>query len=218
MLECHLSLQVFPGVKSFVFFPRFMGRVSPSRGRLARALISLHLVLPVVFPLPALIAEFFDEPLVTEGTDSVTLLAGERVTQETRESVALATIGGTALVNPTPPVTERGRVPFRRQARPLVPVGAQFRVLATGFSSTPDQTDGDPFTTASGTHVHDGTVATNFLPFGTRVRFHNYRPDMVFTVEDRHHPRLSDRVDIWFTSRGEALRFGKAVLEMEIVE
>ncbi len=134
------------------------------------------------------------------------------------EKIALATIGGAAPVDASSPVTVPGRAPLRPHVRPLVPIGAQFRVLATAYSSTPDQTDSSPFITASGTHVHDGTVATNFLPFGTHVRFHNYRPGMVFTVEDHHSPRLSDRVDIWFTTRTEALRFGKRTLQMEVVE
>lgn len=194
-------------------FPRDFG-TTPWRRRLSRALVSLHVLSAVMFPLPAIIAELFQDPLLTKQSAGATIVE----TAKDAERVTLATIGGAALVNAASPITVPGRAPLRPQVRPLVPIGAQFRVLATAYSSTPDQTDSSPFITASGTHVHDGTVATNFLPFGSRVRFHNYRPDMVFTVEDRHSPRLSDRVDIWFTSRGEALRFGKRVLEMEIAE
>src|SRR3990167_4180168 len=43
-------------------------------------------------------------------------------------------------------------------------------VVATAYSSTPDQTDGSPFITANGLYVYDGLIAANFLPFGTRVK------------------------------------------------
>ena len=90
-------------------------------------------------------------------------------------------------------------------------------VTVTAYSSTPDQTWGDPFTTASGTRVHWGTVAANFLPFGTKVRFPDYFGEQVFTIEDRTAKRFSNRADIWFPSRGEALQFGKRSLRIEIL-
>ena len=46
-------------------------------------------------------------------------------------------------------------------------------VTVTSYSSTPDQTDDSPFVTANGTWVHDGTLAANFLPFGTLSRHHH---------------------------------------------
>jgi len=87
-------------------------------------------------------------------------------------------------------------------------------VTVTGYSSTPDQCSGNPFITASGTRVHSGTLACNFLPFGTKVRFPEYSK-RVFIVEDRMG--YSRRADIWFTSRSEALKFGKRRLKMEIL-
>lgn len=188
-----------------------------SRGRLPRVLLSVQFLPVLVFPMPALVAEFFRGPLIAPLAEDVELLSDGRVMKDVTGGVKLATVGGAALVNPASPVTVRGRVFVRSQVSPAVPAGAKFRVLATAYSSTPDQTDASPFITASGTHVHDGTIATNFLPFGTHVRFLNYRPEMVFTVEDRHHPRLSDRVDLWFETREAAFRFGKRTLEMEVV-
>jgi len=44
-------------------------------------------------------------------------------------------------------------------------------VTVTAYSSTKDQTDGDPYLTGLGTPVRDGIVAANFLPIGTVVRF-----------------------------------------------
>lgn len=90
-------------------------------------------------------------------------------------------------------------------------------VKATAYSSTPDQTDDSPFIMANGKRVHDGAVAANFLPFGTKVRFPDLYGDKEFVVEDRMHRRFSDRVDIWMGTRGEAVRFGIQDVRMEIL-
>jgi 3D (Asp-Asp-Asp) domain-containing protein len=96
--------------------------------------------------------------------------------------------------------------------------GKTYSVTSTAYSSTVDQTDGNPFITASGSHVHFGTIACNFLPFGTKVMFPDYFGDKVFTVEDRTAKRFSNRADIWFPSRGEAIQFGKRTLRMVVVK
>jgi len=91
-------------------------------------------------------------------------------------------------------------------------------VVVTGYSSTPDQTDSTPFITASGTRVHDGTVACNFLRFGTRVRFPDMYGDKIFVVEDRMALKNSHKMDIWFTSREQAKQFGVRQLKVEVLE
>lgn len=88
-------------------------------------------------------------------------------------------------------------------------------VLVTAYSSTVDQTDSTPFITASGTHVHDGTIAANFLKFGTKVKFPSLYGDKIFTVEDRM--KSNYKVDIWFPTRQEAKNFGVKRVEMEIL-
>lgn len=73
-----------------------------------------------------------------------------------------------------------------------------YQSTITVYNSVPWQTDGDPFTTASGTRVHDGTVAANCLPFGTRLRLPEISGDKVYVVEDRLAPRKSCYIiDIW---------------------
>lgn len=88
-------------------------------------------------------------------------------------------------------------------------------VLVTAYSSTVDQCDRTPFITASGTHVHDGTIAANFLRFGTKVKFPALFGDKIFTVEDRM--KSDSKVDIWFPTREEALRFGAKRTMIEIL-
>lgn len=88
----------------------------------------------------------------------------------------------------------------------------------TAYSSTPDQTFGDPFTTASGTRVRDGVIAANFLPIGTKVRIPGLFGDKVFVVEDRMNARYWKRLDIWMPTRQDAKNFGIKTVYVEIVD
>lgn len=90
-------------------------------------------------------------------------------------------------------------------------------VMATAYSSTPDQTDDTPFITASGTTVRDGIIATNFLPFGTLVKIPHLFGDKIFVVEDRMNRRYATRIDIWFPERELAKIFGIRKVVIEVV-
>jgi len=90
------------------------------------------------------------------------------------------------------------------------------RTTLTAYSSTPDQTDSTPFTTASNTTVHDGVIASNFLAFGTKVQIPSLFGDKVFTVEDRMAKKHDDKIDIWFLERHSAKKFG-IVKDVEVV-
>jgi len=93
------------------------------------------------------------------------------------------------------------------------------KIIVTAYSSTPDQTDSYPFTTASGEWVSDGIIAANFLPFGTRVKLPLLFEDKIFIVEDRMHERFADtRIDIWFPERELAEEFGIKETIIEILE
>ena len=86
----------------------------------------------------------------------------------------------------------------------------------TAYSSTPDQTDSTPFITANGSHVRDGIVAANFLPFGTKVRIPEVFGDKVFSVEDRMNARYYYKMDVWMPTYEEARDFGLKYVEVEI--
>ena len=128
------------------------------------------------------------------------------------------------VVLPAPAPVEKTAVAVKKiapKATKITTVNSQGRrevmLVATSYSSTPDQTDSNPFITASGTHVHWGTVACNFLPFGTKVMFPDYFGNQIFTVEDRMAKRFSDRADIWFPSREAAHGFGRHTVRMVIL-
>jgi 3D (Asp-Asp-Asp) domain-containing protein len=91
------------------------------------------------------------------------------------------------------------------------------RVLATGYSSSVAETDETPFVTAANTPTRPGTLALSrdllreYTPgapfsFGDRVRVHGLGE---FLVEDVMNARWSNRIDVWFPSRDEALWFGR---------
>ena len=91
-------------------------------------------------------------------------------------------------------------------------------VIITGYSSTKDQCDEDPWTTASGSPVGKGIVATNFLPFETKIKIPEIYGEEIFVVKDRMNPRARDHIDIWFPSRWQALNFGAQRTYIEILE
>ena len=87
-------------------------------------------------------------------------------------------------------------------------------ILVTGYSSTPDQCSGNPFITASGTHVHQGTMACPpQYPFGTKITIKDVG---TFICEDRGGAIKGNHFDMWFTSRSRALAWGKRVVVAEI--
>jgi len=120
-----------------------------------------------------------------------------------------ATIEGNSLL----PIAE---ISFPRSEPQIV---QRIKVVVTAYSSTPCQTDDDPFITAAGTRVREGIVANNLLVFGTKVRMPELFGDRIFVVEDRMNCRKGPyHVDIWFPSYWEALNFGARITYLEILE
>lgn len=97
------------------------------------------------------------------------------------------------------------------------PSGKNITVRATGYSSTPDQTWGDPYITYTGARVHWGTVAVHpsVIPLGCRMTIPNF-PGTMFTAEDRGGGINGYRADIWFPSRQDALNWGVRTITLTI--
>ena len=93
-----------------------------------------------------------------------------------------------------------------------------FYLTVTAYSSSPDECSGDPFITASGERVNDGTLAYNFLSFGSKVRFPEIFGEKIFTVTDRMAAYKGKYIaDIWMPSKAEAIQWGVKVIKMEII-
>ncbi len=120
------------------------------------------------------------------------------------------------LTAPRVPLAALSTLPVS-QEKPII-VTKKLVVRASAYTSSRWETDSDPFTTASGTKVHDGTIAANGLPFGAKVRLPDYFGDKIFTVEDRMNAKWGNRrVDIWMTDRSQALEWGVRTVTIEIV-
>lgn len=95
-------------------------------------------------------------------------------------------------------------------------------LVATAYSSTPDQTDDTPCIAARGfdlcAHDTEDVVATNLLPIGTKLRFPVLDPDTIYTVVDRMHERYNARIDFWKRTREAAERFGIRVVKVEVLK
>ena len=78
----------------------------------------------------------------------------------------------------------------------------------TAYASVPDETDSTPFITADGSHVGPGEVASNILPFGTKIEIPALFGNEIFTVHDRMSQRIKNTIDIWMPSVKQAIYFG----------
>ena len=97
-------------------------------------------------------------------------------------------------------------------------LASKFLVFVTAYSSSADETDSTPHVTASGTRTREGVIASNVFPMGTQLKIPELFGEKVFVIEDRMHNRFTDRIDVWMPSKWQALKFGKHVAEVEIVE
>lgn len=84
-------------------------------------------------------------------------------------------------------------------------IGTTIQGKVTMYNSVPEQTDSDPFVTASGIIVRAGIVANNCLPFGTDVVIDG----VIYEVQDRMASRYGcEWFDIWSASVPEAVEYG----------
>ncbi len=90
----------------------------------------------------------------------------------------------------------------------------------SAYTSSVEECDSDPFTTADGSTTHDGVVATNILPFGTKLRIPSLFGDKIFEVHDRMNTRYNNKynLDIWMSDKTDMRQFGRRDAVVEIVQ
>lgn len=98
--------------------------------------------------------------------------------------------------------------------------------VMTAYSSEVAQTDATPCIPADWKYNlcenyekygEQNTIAANFLPMGTKVRFPDLYGEKVFVVRDRMNARYGmGRGDIWMPTKAEAKQFGVKKVTMEI--
>lgn len=95
-----------------------------------------------------------------------------------------------------------------------LPESEKFLTVVTAYSSSLDETSGDPWITASGERVREGIVAcSRKYPFGTRLVIEGD----VYECLDRLAPRYDTRVDIWMPSKDAALTYGAREMWVEVL-
>ncbi len=123
------------------------------------------------------------------------------------------------LENKTIVLSNNALVPVVNSFSPKIKVIKRIRIIVTAYSSSVDETYGDPYITASGQRVRDGIVANNLLPLHTKVKLPELFGDKIFSVEDRMNSKKGFyHVDIWFPSKKEALEFGSKLTYLEIIK
>jgi|SRR6056297_2409552 len=99
-----------------------------------------------------------------------------------------------------------------RNIKRLLAKGNIINMTVTAYNSEVAQCDSTPCITADGfnvcEHNQEDVIATNILPFGTKVMFPELFGDKVFTVHDRMNAKYTYRADIWMRERADAIQFG----------
>jgi 3D (Asp-Asp-Asp) domain-containing protein len=100
------------------------------------------------------------------------------------------------------------------------------KVVATAYNSLEGQTDNSPCVPAMVSfnlcefyeeNGYGNSIAANFLPLGTHVRFPDLYGDKVFVVRDRLNAKYGyGRIDMWLPDYDEAKLFGVKRIKMEI--
>ncbi len=116
---------------------------------------------------------------------------------------------------------DQTEIPAKEEEKPSVVAekpDITMDAVITAYSSTPDQTDSDPFIAASGKRVHEGMIAANGMPFGTRIKIPSLYGDRIFLVEDRMNARYGyGRMDIWMDApKAELYKFGVKRVMVEV--
>ncbi len=103
-------------------------------------------------------------------------------------------------------------------------------VRSTAYNSTPGQTDGSPHITATGTRTRFGVVALSrdllgSVPYGSRIRiqdlsgtsYNRMLAGTIFIVEDTMNARMRRKVDVWMSTRSQALNWGSRSIRITVV-
>lgn len=190
--------------------------------RIFHAALIARLVLMTVYPAVALAAEDTSDSTLQNTNENIVLIeSGQMIEVAENDYVETQTLSSSILKPQTPALAadkvltanEKRVKAFQSKLDAYTPPSGKVKILVTGYSSTVDQCDGDPFTTASGTRVHKGTIACPpQYPFGTKIKIDGMG---TYVCEDRGGAIKGNHFDMWFTSRGEALAWGKQLVDAE---
>ena len=151
------------------------------------------------------------------------VLTPETKKEEAQPSSPTATVPVLREVSVKPTVTAPTPVLAQlptEHAPEAVNTGKTQQVTISSYTSSPEETMGNPFITASGQHVHMGTAAWNGMPFGTQFTIPELSGDLVYTVEDRGSMRVmgTHTVDLWRPTKSEAYAIGRRPATVHFIQ
>lgn len=116
---------------------------------------------------------------------------------------------GVVITDPVPEVIVEEKIP-----EPTQPEKTFKTVLmtVTAYTASIEECGNNDGITASGKQVQEGMVASDDLPFGTKVIINGKQ----YVVEDRFGGNYRNRIDIYMTSRASAERFGRKYINVEV--
>jgi len=92
----------------------------------------------------------------------------------------------------------------------------------TAYNSEAGQCDDAPCITANGFNLCENgvedSIATNMLPFGTKVRIPELFGERIFIVRDRMNKRYYEHFDVWMVDHSAAVKFGLKIAKVEILK
>ena len=171
---------------------------------LVRALVSLVLIFGM------LSVDVHVSLAAASSTETTTVPSGLQVTSST----TISQTDESDVDDEEDPIEE---IPTATNTRPVAL--KIYKVDATSYTSSFEETDDTPELAADGTCTYFGMIASNFLPIGTKVRIPTQFGDKIFTVHDRMNKRYTYRIDVWMAQKKDMRQFGiKRNLPVEVIE
>ncbi len=102
------------------------------------------------------------------------------------------------------------------QAKEVETVEEWEKAEFSAYTASVDETDENPLIMASGKIVYIGAIACpRHVKLGTVIEL---KSGVRYTCEDRMNIRYKNNFDIFMTSKGEALDFGRKYLEYKVIQ
>ena len=184
--------------------------------RIVSASLAVRMLVILVFPVVALANNFENELTHQNKKQGIITIKQGKLVQETSVSKDRKKLSENVFDVKTiekkkeETHNEKRLAHYKPRLDSYSPPQGEIEILVTGYSSTPDQTWGNPFITASGTRVHLGTMACPpQYPFGAKVKI---KGRGTYICEDRGGAIKGNHFDMWFESRIEALQWGKRIV------
>lgn len=158
--------------------------------------------------VPEVVAENIDENNILEFEESKIVVSSDVASEELKEEVVEVKKDDYSFEKISSEELQAIIDKYKDQTKRM------YTTTLTSYNSEPGQTDDSPCITASNLDVcerdFEDIVATNDLPFHTKIMIPEYFGERIFYVEDRMNRRYTGtgRIDIWLKSKANSKKWG----------